>query len=88
MFSLLLSLSLVAAVAGVTVTRDLLIICGGSAGLTAAKFAATFGKSVTIIEKAKLGGDCTWTGCVPSKTLLAIAKQAHAARTAMDSEYL
>eukprot|EP00967_Tisochrysis_lutea_P115917 scaffold186161_cov34-Tisochrysis_lutea.AAC.3 len=41
---------------------DLLVIGGGSAGLTAAKFATTFGKSVAIIEKAKLGGDCTWTG--------------------------
>ena len=29
-----------------------------------------------------MGGDCTWTGCVPSKTLLSIAKTAHSARTA------
>jgi pyruvate/2-oxoglutarate dehydrogenase complex dihydrolipoamide dehydrogenase (E3) component len=79
----------VAAIArGTPLTRDLLIIGGGSAGLTAAKFAATFGKSVTIIEKARLGGDCTWTGCVPSKTLLAIAKRAHAARTAGNCDFL
>ena len=26
-----------------------------------------------------MGGDCTWTGCVPSKTLLSIAKTAHSA---------
>ena len=69
-------------------TFDLLIIGGGSAGLTAAKFARTFDKSVAIIEKSRLGGDCTWTGCVPSKTLLAIAKRAHAARTATDCDYL
>ena len=61
---------------------DLVVIGGGSAGLTAAKFASTFGKSVVIIEKDRLGGDCTWTGCVPSKTLLAAAKVAHTARTA------
>ena len=61
---------------------DLLVIGGGSAGLTAAKFAKTFGKTVAIVEKAKLGGDCTWTGCVPSKTLIAAANAAHAARTA------
>jgi pyruvate/2-oxoglutarate dehydrogenase complex dihydrolipoamide dehydrogenase (E3) component len=61
---------------------DLLVIGGGSAGLTAAKFAARFGKSVAIIEKAKMGGDCTWTGCVPSKTLIASAGAAHSARTA------
>jgi len=53
---------------------DIIIVGGGSAGLTAAKFAKTFQKSVAIIESSKLGGDCTWTGCVPSKTLLAEAK--------------
>mmetsp|Transcript_16449 Transcript_16449/g.36957 ORF Transcript_16449/g.36957 Transcript_16449/m.36957 type:complete len:517 (-) Transcript_16449:229-1779(-) len=58
-------------------TYDLLVIGGGSAGLTAAKFAATFGKTVCLIEAAKIGGDCTWKGCVPSKTLLAGAKRAH-----------
>lgn len=61
---------------------DLVVIGGGSAGLTAAKFATTFGKSAVIIEKAKLGGDCTWTGCVPSKSLLKSASVAHNARTA------
>jgi pyruvate/2-oxoglutarate dehydrogenase complex dihydrolipoamide dehydrogenase (E3) component len=59
-------------------TYDLIVIGGGSAGLTAAKFAATFGKSSVIIEKAKVGGDCTWSGCVPSKSLLASAKASHA----------
>ena len=60
---------------------DLLVVGGGSAGLTAAKFAARFGKSVALIEKERLGGDCTWTGCVPSKTLIASAQRAHDART-------
>jgi len=63
---------------------DLLVIGGGSAGLTAAKFAATFGNSVAIIEKEKLGGDCTWSGCIPSKSLLASAKAAHAVRKASE----
>lgn len=60
---------------------DLVVIGGGSAGLTAAKFAATFKKSVVIIEECRLGGDCTWSGCVPSKSLIASAKAAHMART-------
>ena len=64
------------------VSYDLVVIGGGSAGLTAAKFASTFGKSAVIIERIHLGGDCTWRGCVPSKTLLASAKVAHAVRTA------
>jgi len=44
--------------------------------------ASTFGKSTVIIEQARLGGDCTWTGCVPSKSLIAAAKAAHTIRTA------
>lgn len=60
---------------------DLVVVGGGSAGLTAAKLAGgTLGNSVVIIEENKLGGDCTWTGCVPSKSLLASAKAAHLAR--------
>ena len=56
---------------------DIIVIGGGSAGLTAAKFAATFDKSVALIESSKLGGDCTWTGCVPSKTILSISKRVY-----------
>ena len=55
-------------------TYDLLVIGSGSAGIGAAKYAAKFGKRVALIEKARFGGDCTWTGCVPSKTLLASAR--------------
>lgn len=68
----------------VTKCYDLVVIGGGSAGLTAAKFSRTFGKSVAIVEKEKMGGDCTWTGCIPSKSLIASAKAAHAVRKAAD----
>lgn len=61
---------------------DLVIIGAGSGGLTAAGFAAQLGARVALIEKNKIGGDCTWTGCVPSKALLKAAKVAHEARTA------
>ena len=61
---------------------DLVVVGGGSAGLTAAKFARTFSKSAVIIEAERMGGDCTWYGCVPSKSIIAAAKAAHAARTA------
>ena len=74
--------TLVVAATAAGASYDLLIVGGGSAGLTAAKFAARFGKSVALIEKARMGGDCTWTGCVPSKALIASASRAHAARTA------
>ena len=61
---------------------DLIIIGAGSAGLTAAGFAVQLGVRVALIEKHRVGGDCTWTGCVPSKTLLKAAKVAHQMRTA------
>ncbi len=61
---------------------DLLIIGGGSAGLTAANFAVKLGARVAILENNKIGGDCTWTGCIPSKTLLKAAQVAHTMRTA------
>ena len=61
---------------------DVAVLGGGAAGLTAAGFAANFGAKTIMIEKAQLGGDCTWTGCVPSKSLLHAAKVAHTARTA------
>src|SRR5258708_27139925 len=61
---------------------DLVIIGAGSGGLTAAGFAAQLGAKVALVEKNRIGGDCTWTGCVPSKALLKAAKVAHEVRTA------
>ncbi len=61
---------------------DVVVIGGGSAGLTAAGFAASVGARTLLVERDRLGGDCTWTGCVPSKALLKAASAAHAARTA------
>ena len=55
---------------------DLIVLGGGSAGLTAADFAAKLGVKVAILENHKIGGDCTWTGCIPSKSLLHIANLA------------
>lgn len=61
---------------------DFAIIGGGSAGLIAADFAVKLGARVVMMERDRIGGDCTWTGCVPSKALLHVAKVAHDARTA------
>jgi pyruvate/2-oxoglutarate dehydrogenase complex dihydrolipoamide dehydrogenase (E3) component len=60
---------------------DLAIIGAGSGGLSVAAAAAQFGQSVILFEKGKMGGDCLNYGCVPSKALIAAAKQAHAFRT-------
>lgn len=61
---------------------DLAIIGAGAGGLTAADFAVQLGAKVALIERNRIGGDCTWTGCVPSKSLLKVAKIAHEVRRA------
>ena len=63
---------------------DLVVIGGGSGGLTIGKYGAKLGAKVAIIEADRLGGDCTWSGCVPNKALIASARAAHAARRSND----
>ena len=59
---------------------DAIIIGTGQAGPPlAARFAAA-GMTVAIIERHKFGGTCVNTGCIPTKTLVASAYAAHAAR--------
>ncbi len=62
-------------------TFDIAVIGAGSAGLSVAAAAAQFGEKVVLFEKGEMGGDCLNTGCVPSKALLAAAKQAQAHRS-------
>ena len=61
---------------------DLVIVGMGSGGMPAAEFAASLPIRVAVVERARVGGDCLWTGCVPSKALLASSKAAHTMRTA------
>jgi pyruvate/2-oxoglutarate dehydrogenase complex dihydrolipoamide dehydrogenase (E3) component len=61
---------------------DFAIIGAGSVGLIAADFAVKLGARVALLERDRIGGDCTWSGCVPSKSLLKVAKVAHDIRTA------
>ncbi len=63
-------------------TVDLLVIGGGTAGIVAAKTAARFGVRVLLVERDRTGGDCLWTGCVPSKAILASARAVADARIA------
>ena len=59
---------------------DLLVVGGGTAGIVGATTAAGFGARTVLVEQARTGGDCLWTGCVPSKTLLSAAAHATTAR--------
>jgi pyruvate/2-oxoglutarate dehydrogenase complex dihydrolipoamide dehydrogenase (E3) component len=61
---------------------DLVVIGAGSGGLSAAPLAAKLGARVALVERYKPGGDCLYTGCVPSKALIKAAKVAHEMRTA------
>ncbi|WAH36565.1 dihydrolipoyl dehydrogenase [Alicyclobacillus dauci] len=54
---------------------EVLVIGAGPGGYVAAIRAAQLGKSVTIVDKAELGGVCLNRGCIPSKALISAAHQ-------------
>lgn len=54
---------------------DLFVVGAGAAGLTAAREGARLGARVALAHDGPLGGECTWTGCIPSKALLAAAAE-------------
>jgi pyruvate/2-oxoglutarate dehydrogenase complex dihydrolipoamide dehydrogenase (E3) component len=56
---------------------DVAVLGGGTAGITAAEVAQANGKRVVLIEQDRLGGECTWDGCVPSKALIRAARMRH-----------
>lgn len=60
---------------------DIIVIGAGTAGLTVAKLTSKAGRRVAIIERARPGGDCLWTGCVPTKALIESARRYHQACT-------
>jgi pyruvate/2-oxoglutarate dehydrogenase complex dihydrolipoamide dehydrogenase (E3) component len=69
--------------AGMERRYDLVVLGGGTAGLIASLYAARVGARVVLVEQAEQpGGDCLFTGCVPSKSLIASAQRAHDMRTA------
>ena len=64
------------------IRTDLCVIGAGSGGLAVAAGAVQMGARVVLIEQGKMGGDCLNYGCVPSKSLIAAGRAAHAIRTA------
>jgi pyruvate/2-oxoglutarate dehydrogenase complex dihydrolipoamide dehydrogenase (E3) component len=52
---------------------DLIVIGGGAAGLAAAQAGAAARARTLLVTEGEIGGECTFTGCVPSKTLIEAA---------------
>lgn len=63
--------------------HDLIVIGGGPGGIAAADGALRRGASTLIVQDGPMGGDCTFTGCVPSKTLIAAAARHRSAADAL-----
>lgn len=63
---------------------DLVVIGGGTAGLTASQAGVALGLRTALIERDRTGGECLYRGCVPSKALLTAAGRVHASRSAAE----
>ena len=61
---------------------DVVVIGTGQAGVPLAARLADAGRRVVIAERKALGGTCVNYGCTPTKTMVASAQAAHAARAA------
>src|ERR1700758_947445 len=61
---------------------NLVVLGASTAGLVTAAGAAGLGAKVALVERELLGGDCLNVGCVPSKALIAAARNAARVRDA------
>src|SRR6476659_9014088 len=70
--------------AGARSTYGVAVIGAGTAGMTAARLTAEMGHRVALIEEERVGGECLYTGCVPSKAMIESAKVFYQMRHAAD----
>ena len=64
------------------VDYNLVVIGGGAAGLVSSYIGAAVKAKVALVERERMGGDCLYTGCVPSKALIRSARLAAEMRRA------
>ncbi|MGE3172678.1 MAG: FAD-containing oxidoreductase [Planctomycetota bacterium] len=63
---------------------DAIVLGTGQAGPPLAAKLVEHGQRTAIVERARFGGTCVNTGCIPTKALVASARAAHVARRAAD----
>lgn len=62
---------------------DLIVIGGGAGGLASARAGARRGARTLLVQQGRLGGECTFVGCVPSKSLIEAAARGRSFDQAM-----
>ena len=63
---------------------DAIIIGTGQAGPSLAARLAAAGMKIAVVERARFGGTCVNTGCIPTKAMVASAYAAHMVRRAAE----